>query len=76
MGDYLWVWRNDSLVDSDIDCIHGGTRVNVWYETNLWVLMGASKTDINWWEVVVSSEGHETRAGYTIVTIYFSANNK
>ena len=30
--------------------------------------------DINQWEVVVKGEGNGMRAGYTIVTIYLTAN--
>ena len=40
------------------------------------MILGASKTDINRWEFVVNGEGHATREGYTIVTIYLISNNK
>ena len=76
MGDYLWVYSNEPLVDSEISYIDGGARVNVWYKNNFWVIMGDSKKDMNWWEVVVNGEVHVTRAGYNIVTIDLSANNK
>ena len=38
--------------------------------------MGASKMDINLWEVFFNGEGHTTRAGYTIVTVYLIVNDK
>ena len=63
-------------MDFEIAYTHGGAIVNVWCETNSWVILGASKIDINQWEVVVNGEGHVTRAGYTIVAIYLTANNK
>ena len=63
-------------MDFEVSYIHGGARVNVWRETNFWVILGASITDINQWEVFVNGERNTTGAGYTIVTIYFSANKK
>ena len=75
-GDYLWVFVNNLLMDFEIAYTYGGARVNVWRKTNFWVIMGAFKMDINRWEVVVNGEGHATRSGYTIVTIYLTDNNK
>ena len=40
------------------------------------MILGALKTDINRWDVVVNGEGHATKAGYTIKTIDLIANNK
>ena len=76
MGDYFWVHSNDPFMDSNISYIHDGERVNVWCETNLWVILDASKTDINGWGVVVNGEGHTTREGHIIVTIDFITNKK
>ena len=63
-------------MDSDISYIRGDARVNVWRKNSFLVILGPSKTNINPWEVVVNGEGNATRAGYIIVTIDFSANNK
>ena len=67
---------NNPLIDFEIDYIHGSARVNVLHITNFRMILGASKTDINRWEVVVNGKGHITMAGYTIVTIDLSANKK
>ena len=75
-GEYLWVCSNDPLMDSKIAYINVGARVNVWFEINFWVILGASNTDINRWDVVFDGEGHSTSAGYTIVNMHLSANNK
>ena len=76
MGDYFWVHSNDPFMDSNISYIHDGERVNVWCETNLWVILDASKTDINGWGVFVNGEGHTTGEGHIIVTIDFITNKK
>ena len=33
------------------------------------MILGASKTYINQWEVVVNGEGHMTRAGYVVLNV-------
>ena len=63
-------------MDFKIAYTRGGARVDMWCENIFWVILGASKMDMNWWEVVVNGEGSALKPSYTIVTIYLTANNK
>ena len=63
-------------MDFEIAYTHGGARVDMLCETNLWVILGASKMDMNWWDVVFKGEGNALKQSCTIVTMYFTANIK
>ena len=63
-------------MDSDIYYIRGDARVNVCRKNIFLVILGPSKLNINPWEVVVNGEENTMRAGYIIVTMDLSVNNK